>query len=106
MNIVNLTPHALNIHDTNGQLLVTVEPSVAVARVTTARALSQTIDGIPCFHTKYGEVTGLPPFQDGTIFVVSGLVRAAVPHRHDVWQPGELLRNEAGQVIGCVGLSQ
>ena len=56
--------------------------------------------------TKYGEVTGLPPFQDGTIFVVSGLVRAAVPHRHDVWQPGELLRNEAGQVIGCVGLSQ
>lgn len=33
MNILNLTPHALDIHDESGQRIATVEPSGQVARI-------------------------------------------------------------------------
>lgn len=106
MNIVNLTPHALNIYDENRNLVLVVEPSGTVARVNVTRKLHRHLEGIPLYSTWYGDLLGLPEAEDNTICVVSAMVRAAVPHRHEVFAPGELLRNEAGQVIGCIGLQQ
>lgn len=106
MNIINLTPHTINIYGEDKKPIVAIQPSGIVARVTVTRQLNQTIDGIPCYSTAYGNVVGLPDAQDGDIYIVSGLVRAAVPHRHEVFQPGELLRDADGQPIGCIGLQQ
>lgn len=106
-NILNLTPHALNIHDEQGNHVLTVPPSGAVARCKVARKKSGSIEGVPLFVTELGEVEGLPDENgDCAIVVVSGLVRSALPDRLDLWQPGELLRNEQGRVIGCIGLSR
>lgn len=105
-NIVNLTPHIVRIHDADGNLIVTIAPSGVPARCSTQREQVGEVKGIPLYRTRYGEVTGLPDPEPGTILIVSGMVRAAVAHRTDLWQPGEAVRDAAGQVIGCIGLSQ
>ena len=103
--IVNLTPHTINVFDGDGRHVADVPPSGTVARVNTQRTVTGAHDGVPLYRTTYGAVQELPSPTPGTIFVVSGMVRAAVA-RDDLWQPGDLLRDDAGRPIGCVGLSQ
>lgn len=102
MKIVNLTPHTLNIQAANGAM-VTI-PSTGLARCQTVETLVDRYAGIDIFHTTYGEIEGLPNAGEDTIYVVSMLVRQAVPERKDVFSPGTLLRNADGNPIGCVGL--
>lgn len=59
---------------------------------------------VPVYTMRYGEVIGLPPQSETDAYVVSAMVRLAVPERLDVLSPGPLIRNEAGQPIGCDGL--
>ncbi|GIV51020.1 MAG: hypothetical protein KatS3mg038_1541 [Candidatus Kapaibacterium sp.] len=106
MKFVNLTPHAINIYNSEKQLVMTVPPSGAVARVQAQRKLSAVYDGIEIYRTQYGEIENLPPPEPDTIFIVSGLVAVAAKDRDDVLQPGELLRSDSGQPIGCVGLQK
>lgn len=103
-NIINLTPHTLNIH-TNGEIL-NIVASGSVARVAAEYIKEDDSDyGVDLFNCVYGEVTGLPPYRPGnTLYVVSGLVKSAVPERHDVVSPGELIRDDHGKPIGCRGL--
>lgn len=105
MKIVNLTPHELKLHNEAGELVATIAPDGRAPRVNMTRVRVGEVGGVPMFRSEAGEITDLPEPEDGTVFVVSGLVRAAV-NRPDLWQPGELLRDEAGRVVGAVGLSQ
>lgn len=120
MTLVNLTPHAVRIFSTDGKTeLVTVPPSGSVARVAVSRVETGVIPiewdaerllaqdplaGLPVFVGQYGAVTGLPDTITGTIYIVSAMVRAAVPSRRDVMSPGELIRGADGQPVGCRGL--
>lgn len=105
MEIQNLTPHAVTIFDNDGKtILATVRPSGDVARVTMSRTQTDSVGSIPVFVSTAGDVTGLPPAGNGTVFIVSALVRLAVPTRKDVFSPGELIRNDQGQPVGCKGL--
>ena len=101
MNIINLTPHAINII-VNGET-TTIESSGTVARVTTEIVPT---DNPLLFTQQFGDVQGLPEPQDNTIFIVSALVLARVPHRTDVFAPltAQAFRNDAGQIIGVPGL--
>jgi len=103
MNFVNLTPHTLNIIEEDGSVY-TLPASGQVARVEVERTVDFVMDGIEVFSTVYGQVTGLPERQRDTAYIVSALVAQAAK-RSDVYSPGELVRNEAGQVIGCRGLT-
>ena len=104
MKIVNLTPHALSIHDEAEHFIKFVPPSGTVARLETrTRLVSQ--NPIPLYKTELGEATVLPPMEKDTIYVVSGLFWSHCD-REDLYQPGRLLRDEDGVVIGCVGLSR
>ena len=105
MIILNYTPHTLNIYNEAGEEVASLPPSGQVARVAVSKVKKGEIDGIPLFTTQTGDLEGLPEPAENTIYVVSGMFRAAC-RRPDLWQPGELLRNEAGQPIGCIGLSQ
>jgi hypothetical protein len=102
MNIVNLTPHSLNLVTANG--VVSVPPSGTVARCATTSTPAGEVEGVPLVRTVYGEVAGLPDPADGTLFVVSALVRSAVPGRNDVASPGDLIRDGSGNVTGCRNL--
>ena len=102
--IVNLTPHSLSLVTTNGGTL-TVPPSGAVARVaSTTRDLGVTPEGVRLTCPSFGAVEGLPGPQEGTLYVVSALVRAAVPGRSDVASPGDLVRDAEGRVVGASSL--
>lgn len=103
MELINLTPHTINIHTQAG--VVSVPASGTVARVATSREPLETLaNGIQLYHTRYGEVEGLPEPQEGTGYIVSALVRQAVPMRLDVFSPGSLIRDGQGQPMGCEGL--
>ena len=107
--IINLTPHAVNIVGDDNSVVITIEASGNVARC------SQTIDivgditvnsvSIPISSSSYGEVVDLPAPQVGVYYIVSRLVMSACPNRQDLLVPNDLVRDEAGRVIGCRSLA-
>ena len=107
--IVNLTPHAVNIVGDDNSVVTTIPASGNVARC------SQTIDvigsitvnsvAITISSSSYGEVVDLPDPQAGVYYIVSRLVMSACPARQDLLCPNDLVRNDAGQVIGCRSLA-
>ena len=105
MEFSNLTSHAIKILNGQGNLVIEVPPSGAVARVAATSEVVGVVNGVSLFTTQFGEVDGLPEAQEGVIFITSLLVRSAVPDRRDVASPGELVRDSAGQPMGCKGLS-
>lgn len=110
MKIVNLTPHALNLMP-NGPdgPVVTIPPSGTVARCATERTLVETVtvDGvtIPVNRTVFGEVTGLPDPEPGTVYVVSAIVAQAV-RRDDVFIVDNAVRDAEGRIIGARALAK
>lgn len=99
---VNLTPHAIVVVRPSGAT-IGFTPSGDVARVSTQDQVVAVINGIEISTTSYGEVVGLPEPQPGVIFLVSALVRQAMPNRFDVVSPGGLIRDAQGQPVGCTG---
>jgi hypothetical protein len=114
MRIVNLTPHSINLHGTDANspllaaLVVNVPPSGTVARLAVSRKpiASVTFNGVKIgiCQSSFGDITGLPIPEAGTVFVVSAMVAEAAK-RADVFSPGELVRDEVGVVVGANGLT-
>jgi hypothetical protein len=110
---INLTPHAITVHalsvDESSDSSFTLPPSGKVARVEFRKAFTTLLGGgwnIPIAVQSEGKTIDLPEQNevDQMIYIVSGLVREANPHRTDLYSPGDLLRNKEGQPIGCMGL--
>lgn len=98
MRIINLTPHTINEVETGE----TFPPSGSVARVEATYNQVGMLENIRLFKVEYGEIEGLPEPEDGIVYIVSGMVKAATD-RVDVVAPGELVRDESGKPIGCRG---
>ena len=103
-NIINLTPHSITLLRENDEPLII--QSSGLARVTSETIITGEVNGIPVTSTVYGEVTGLPEFQEGTVYIVSALVAQRCAHRNDVFVPNELVRNDEGVIIGCKSLGK
>lgn len=113
MNIVNLTPHTINIYDLDCNPLLNVAPSGLVARIAESKEDYSYIEAnktaIPTAKIVLSdEVVGLPQeISDDTIYIVSLVTYLQIsPRRSDVYIIGEAIRNEKGQTIGCIGLAQ
>lgn len=104
MTFINLTPHTINIV-TDGET-INVPPSGDVARVATNYRVVDNINDVPIYECFYGDLTGLPEANGVDRYIVSGMIKTAVPHRTDVFSPGELVRDENGKPVGCRGLRQ
>ena len=102
-NILNFTPHALNVVDLDGN--VTTFPSVGIARVATSVKALDPVCGFDVVSTTFSDVTGLPDYDPDKYYVVSRLVLSACPDRADLMCPGELIRDADGNVVGCKGFS-
>lgn len=103
----NRTEHEVRIFNTIGANIpdkVLEQYTGEPIRVSCESRKVDTIEGIDIYEVVYGEVTGLPEFKEGVYYVVSAMVRQALPHRKDLLSPGQLIRNEKGQPIGCLGL--
>lgn len=104
MEIINLTPHALNLFTECGERVI---ESSGLARCTASVELDTVVDGIKLCRTTYGDVVGLPPAKEGVIYVVSGMVLSALAgSRSDVFGPADLVRDENGRVVGARALTR
>lgn len=101
MELINLTPHRINVLTRAGEYRV-IEPSGTVARISSTTELVGEIDGIEIHRAAFGAPVDLPDPAPGVRYIVSGLVLDAV-RRDDLLAPGELIRGEDGQPIGCRG---
>jgi hypothetical protein len=115
--VVNLTPRAMNIYkqkpvgDLAKTSFITVLPEGRVAFCKEERrqtGVFHDIDvgvDIPIFSVSYGDVTFIPERKPGVLYIVSQITARAMPDRDDFVFAGELVMDDLGQIIGCVGLS-
>lgn len=113
MPFINLTPHQINIF---GDCLVPViPPSGEILRVSQRTVPENSIGGVAIVRTTYGPLQlvrygvvlpHLPPVVPGTLYIVSAMCadRIRELRRTDFVSPGDPVRNDAGQVIGCSNL--
>jgi hypothetical protein len=97
--IINLTPHVVHIEDRD------FEPSGTIARCAEVTGYGGTFDGVMLVTKSFGEVENLPDPVNGVMYIVSMLVRSACPDRHDLASPGDLVRDDKGNIVGCKNLA-
>lgn len=103
MKVVNLTPHDVIVRLEDGT--EKVYPSQGVARVETKSEIVKQIDGVPTVTQTYKDIERLPSPQDGTVFLVSMIVRDAAKKlgRTDVISPDTspegAIRDDAGRIV-------
>ena len=105
--MLNRTEHEVKIFNTIGVEtpdMVLEQYHGEPIRVSCESRKVDTIEGVDIYENIYGEVTGLPEYEEGVYYVVSAMVRQALPNRKDLLSPGQLIRNEQGQPVGCLGL--
>ena len=108
MKLVNLTPHEVVVYGEDGGIRLRIPPSGTVARVSTKSVIVGEINGVPVRATEYGDVTGLPDPEPGTVYIVSSVLlialRAKGINRDDVvapdTNPDSVIRDPEGRVIG------
>ena len=102
-NLINLTPHPINIILDDGSSNITIDPSGVVPRCSAANHIIA-----PGFTKSIlGDVTGLPDKKDGVLLIVGALIRSACPDRDDLigpdTSPTGAVRNTDGMIIGVRG---
>lgn len=110
--VVNLTPHPLNLRNRHGDVINFAKPEIDKSELPRVAQVTKEVGFVGDFidhQSSYGEVVNLPK-DDGRIFVVSRLVISAcqeqgVPHSH-LRSPGSLIRDEDGKIIGAEGLAR
>ena len=122
--IINATPHVITLVSKQGveqdpkrqflaetvEVVKEIPPSGILPRVSMTNSPAGEIDGIPVESVVYGEIEGLPEFQYGVYYIVSGLVASASAKigRVDCLAPGALVRdkNNPSLILGCLFLQK
>jgi hypothetical protein len=99
MKFINLTPHDVTVINNNNKR--TFHRDGTIARVSQISTVVEVVDGVTISAVRFGDVVGLPQPVDGVKFIVSALVKSACPNRTDLVSPGDQIRDENGNVIGC-----
>ena len=101
--ILNMTPHPVNLITGNGTITL---PSAGQIRLASQTVPAGEINGIPLTRTEFGVPEGLPQFVEGTYYIVSQLVKSALPERIDLLVPAEVVRDDQGRIVGCRSLGR
>jgi len=104
VNLINLTPHALHVKLKNDETLV-IPADGRVARVSTTQKEIDELNNISIYETHFGEAVDLPEPAENTFYIVSKITQDACPHRDDLLSPGNLIRDQEGNIVGCEGLT-
>lgn len=109
INVVNCTPHDVNLITSSGNIVV-FERSGIIPRLSEQQQKinSVTVNGIEINIVKksFLEPEGLPGPQENTIFIVSALVAGACKNRDDLVIPNDIVRDETGRIVGCKNLAK
>ena len=99
MKLVNLTTHSIT-EITTGK----VYPVNGNIKISTSTYQVDVVNGSPIYKTKVRAIKGLPEPEKGVIYIVPALALNAIPEwRTDVVAPGNVKRDEKGNILGCQG---
>ena len=125
VNLINLTPHILRIFEFDDveynaksksfylkkkdkyNIPIILTPGNNIPRVKISRNEVYKLNGIPVIKNCYGEIKNDPIEIDGTYYIVSAITANAFrnKNRNDILVPNQIVRDERGQIIGCVSFS-
>jgi hypothetical protein len=120
-NFVNMTPHSINLVNSEHTALTTIEPSgqtlrvprpkdvmvseltVGTATVTVNRKVFAGLSAVVVDAD--GNETALSEPVEGTYYIVSRIACEAMPERSDLLMVDGTVRDENGRIIGCTGFA-
>ena len=111
MQLINLTPHSLNLYTADG--VVELPVSGQLARVRSTSVFVGEAGGMPVYENTFSEVEGLPEPADGVVYITSSLLLKALKtagiSRPDVLAPGTgpndgPIRDQNGRIVGVTRL--
>lgn len=104
MKVVNLTGRPLTVEDSSGNTVSLRSGRRAKIYSTLKEAYEVELPGgviVPVLELEEQEIQELPAAEEGTLYVVSGLVAAAA-QRKDVVAPSRTNRDEgSGRIVSC-----
>ena len=119
--IINCTPHAVTIISTNdceydarkrcytlkgdAEVLFEYIPSGIIPRVSMTQEVLGEVDGVTLKRNTYGQIENLPPYEEGTFLIVSAMCAQACSDRDDLLIPTDMVRDESGNIVGCLSFS-
>ena len=105
--IVNMTPHPINLLDEANQEIHTWPKGETMIRLAMRTVEAHPLpNGTKTTITEYGDPEGLPDAAKGVYYIVSQLVKTALPGRTDLLVPAEVQRDATGNIIGCRSLGR
>ena len=99
--IINKVPHAIYILNDNNQIVKSFPKSSGMIRIEEHSTDIGHICNVPISSTVWGKVYELPASVRGTYYIVSQLVKNALPERPDLLVPREVVRDTEGNILGC-----
>lgn len=102
--IINMTPHPVVIVDGDNQVVHTFPKGEGTIRLAVSTVEAGAVGDVKLSKTVFGEPVGLPNFSEGTFYIVSQLVKNALPSRTDLLVPAEVVRDSNGNILGCKSL--
>lgn len=105
MKILNYTPHAITLINYKGE---SVEySSSGIARCEEIKKVIGSAGGYPIYSVEFGNLSGLPEWEDNTVIIVSAIAAQAAKAagRTDCLIVADTVRNDKGQVVGAKGFS-
>jgi hypothetical protein len=100
-SIVNKTPHPIILLSSSGEILKEYPVEGSPVRLSSKVISDDPIGDIPTTRTVFGAPEGLPSASENTYYIVSQLVKSALPNRSDLLVPSEVVRDSSGNIIGC-----
>lgn len=111
IEIINLTPHDVNVYNKEGKLVRIYPYSGNIARCESKDTVLGEIEGFEVCRQTYGRVINLPNESDNpnkiVAYIVSRIVAeaASAEGRNDLLVPGRQVRDADGRILGCEGLA-
>ena len=103
-NIINLTPHTINICAEDGSIIRSLE-SQGIARARQTAEVVGNLDGIELVSMKFDEPEDLPKYAEGIYYVVSiitaNAAKAVGRRVDDLLITSDPVRDADGRIVGC-----
>jgi hypothetical protein len=100
VNLVNLTPHPINLGDR------VIQPSGIVARTTEVKEDPILVSGGIVLQRIFpGKIEGLPENPEPSTFYIVSREVAQAAHLPHVVSPYDYVRDDQGRIIGCKSLA-
>lgn len=107
IKLINATPHPINIIGNKGRVIKIIPKSENPIRLRSdVVRIGIVICDIPISSTIFSKPEGLPKYNKDTFYIVSQLIKSALPKRKDLLVPAELVRDKSGNIIGCKSLGK